>query len=267
VNRLLEVLEVFVDEGSHNRCFVHRDPLRRSDKLGGDSIWRQYVTPELFEDSLRQKHASQQAERYRNDPTVRAKAAERYRREQDERVLREAKKLPPDQLARERVLCNDCKKMKPGAGWCPVHERVTMRNKLEKERRGKTHHFVILTPKDPHEFNSPIIEIDGYVTANLDAAGRLGEIFVRIGKMGDASAIVDLWAMAMSIALQRGEPVKSLFSKCTHTQFWPYGGTRNEKIPRCDSPCDYISKWILMEFSTVTNWEEGQSIPVVEGQP
>lgn len=257
MSRSLDILAIFAEAGDHGRLHHQHD-----------GVWRQWSTPYVDKAARIVANNVRSRDRHRNEPAVRAAAAERHRREvakvkqeQDARVLAAAQKLAPDGLARARALCAECKRKAPGAGWCAAHERIqTMRHKLEKTRDGITHKFVVWSRKHPDE--SPdtdrgklLEEITGYVTANVDKAGRLGEIFIRIGKEGGIGAEMDDWAVAVCQALQYGAPVKNLFEKFTHKQYPPYGRTENPQIPSCTSLKDYVSKFILMNFSKVTNWE------------
>lgn len=270
----LDVLAIFAEEGDHARCFDDRDGVRRS-----------WSTPIVRKAAEMSANAARSLARYHADPFVRAanfatKRRERERvrcereqaqREQDERVRAAAKRVPIDGLARERALCADCRKRMPGAGWCPLHERVTtMRQRLERERAGRTHHFVVIAREDPNDDqNAELREFDGYLTVNVDDKNRLLEIFVRIGKLGEWSQLLDQWAMAVSMALQNGVSVRRIFSKFAHQQFWPNGGTRSAEIPRCSSFTDYISRWILLKYEgTVANWDDPEpTLTMLAGVP
>ena len=141
--------------------------------------------------------------------------------------------------------------------------KAKRREKAMDEREGVTHHFEILT-KCPKlkcvagkigENNcsrckgSGIREVDGYLTCNTDKDGQLREIFIRLGKTGAEEAIYEQWAIAASLAL-RGMHVEKFFRKFVGTRFEPSGATTNEKIPRCTSILDYISRWILLRFAS-----------------
>lgn len=145
--------------------------------------------------------------------------------------------------------------------------KQTMRQKLAIERAGLTHHFVVFAranPQSPDDSN--VREVDGYVIANLDMAGNLREIFVRVGKMGDFAALLDEWAIGVSICLQRGEPVKDLFERFAYKQYEPAGLTKNPALPRCSSLTDYIARWVLLNYAHVPNWEAPKEVePPLEG--
>lgn len=118
-----------------------------------------------------------------------------------------------------------------------------MREKLAKERPGINHKFSIMAAVD-----GKIVEYDGYLHMNVYEDGRLGEVFVRLGKPGDQHAWIDHWAISTSFALQYGTPVDELFWKFVGTRFEPSGPTKNATIPRCSSLLDYIARVVLLHF-------------------
>ena len=144
--------------------------------------------------------------------------------------------------------------------------RRGMRERLPELRAGVTHHFAILAKCNklkcvagkvegrdglydcPRCGGSGTREIDGYLTCNTYEDGRLGEIFIRLGKVGAEEAIYEQWAIAVSTALQFGVPVDAYFRKFVATQFEPSGATRNKEIARCTSVLDYIAKYVLLKY-------------------
>ena len=129
-----------------------------------------------------------------------------------------------------------------------------MREKLPVDRDGITQKFTIITRKEEGgDEGTQIEEIDIYLTANvypLDYAsevkrGKLGEIFLRIGKAGHTEAVYGEWAKNASHALQCGISVDELFRKHVGTRFAPYGATTNKDYPSCTSPLDLVSRWLL----------------------
>jgi ribonucleoside-diphosphate reductase alpha chain len=117
------------------------------------------------------------------------------------------------------------------------------REKLPAERTGMNHHFVIY-----HMTDKGLEELDGYIRTGEYPDGRLGEIFVTIGKPGSTHAMYDQWALGTSMALQYGVPVKELFNKHKDQRFEPAGGTNDPIISRCTSVVDYIAKWIISKY-------------------
>lgn len=131
-----------------------------------------------------------------------------------------------------------------------------MREKLDDLREGVTHHFTVFYRVDVDETGKPIEapdqarveEIDGYIQTGCYADGRLGEVFLKIGRAGDQYAMLDQWAIAFSIALQYGAPLEDLCRKFVGSRFAPFGATRNADIRQCTSLVDYAARWILMKY-------------------
>ncbi len=106
------------------------------------------------------------------------------------------------------------------------------RHKLPDERRSITHKFTVGT----HE---------GYLTVGLYPDGRPGEIFIVMAKEGSTiSGLMDSFALAVSMALQHGVPLKVLVDKFSHTRFEPQGFTGNPAIGHASSIMDYIFRWL-----------------------
>lgn len=119
------------------------------------------------------------------------------------------------------------------------------RERLPDDRDGLTHHFTIFNRRD----DGGVEEVDGYVRTGCYADGRLGELFITIGREGDEAAVYDQWAIAVSMALQHGADVGRLFRKFRTAQFKPYGRTKNEEISQCKSIIDYVSTWVLQKYA------------------
>ncbi len=111
-----------------------------------------------------------------------------------------------------------------------------MRHRLPAERASVTHAFVIAG----HE---------GSITVGLYPNGSPGEIYLRMTKEGSAVAgLLDSLAMAVSLALQHGVPVRVLAQQFAETRFEPSGATENEQIPYALSIMDYLFRWIELRF-------------------
>jgi len=96
--------------------------------------------------------------------------------------------------------------------------RATIAEGLPEERQAVTHHFSIAG----HE---------GYLTVGVYEDGSPGGIFIRISKEGSTiSGLMDSFATAVSLALQRGVPLETLCTKFTHTRFEPSAWSGNPKI-------------------------------------
>lgn len=134
-----------------------------------------------------------------------------------------------------------------------------MRERLPDDRSGKTRHFTILyreekkTPEGKPTSEVVLHEMKGYITANTYPDGRLGEIFVRVGKAGATEAWLDAWALSSSIALQHGAGVDELFGKFVGMRFEPSGAVKwMDGIDRCSSPPDLISRYLIKNYSNKT---------------
>jgi ribonucleoside-diphosphate reductase alpha chain len=113
-----------------------------------------------------------------------------------------------------------------------------LRHRLPGERASITHKFAIAG----HE---------GYITVGLYKDGTPGELFIRMAKEGSTiSGLMDSFAMAVSLAMQHGVPIKLLCDKFQHTRFDPAGFTGNPEIPIAKSVMDYIFRWLDIRFVT-----------------
>ncbi|HTQ85750.1 MAG TPA: vitamin B12-dependent ribonucleotide reductase [Candidatus Solibacter sp.] len=127
-----------------------------------------------------------------------------------------------------------------GAAPAPVAQQEmfpgTRRRKLPETRNSVTHKFSIAS----HE---------GYITVGMYEDGAPGEIFIKMSKEGSTlSGFMDGFAMAVSIGLQYGVPLKSLVDKFINTRFDPSGFTRNPDIRYAKSVLDYIGRWLGGKF-------------------
>jgi ribonucleoside-diphosphate reductase alpha chain len=113
-----------------------------------------------------------------------------------------------------------------------------VRHKLQEERASITHKFNI----GGHE---------GYITVGLYPDGNPGELFITMAKEGSTvSGLMDSFALATSIALQHGVPLKLFCEKFAHTRFEPSGWTSNPDIGFAKSIMDYIFRWLQLRFLT-----------------
>ena len=126
-----------------------------------------------------------------------------------------------------------------------AHEEVdlnspprSVRHKLQEERASITHKFKV----GDHE---------GYITVGLYPNGDPGELFVKMAKEGSTvSGLMDSFALAVSLALQYGVPLKTFCEKFAHTRFEPSGWSGNPDIGYAKSIMDYIFRWLQMRFLT-----------------
>jgi ribonucleoside-diphosphate reductase alpha chain len=133
----------------------------------------------------------------------------------------------------------------PRPGAAAPHEEENLnappravRHKLQEERASITHKFKV----GDHE---------GYITVGLYPNGDPGELFVTMAKEGSTvSGLMDSFALAVSIALQHGVPLKLFCEKFAHTRFEPSGWSGNADIGYAKSIMDYIFRWLQMRFLT-----------------
>jgi ribonucleoside-diphosphate reductase alpha chain len=131
---------------------------------------------------------------------------------------------------------------RPGAA-APQEENLNappraVRHKLQEERASITHKFNI----GGHE---------GYITVGLYPNGDPGELFITMAKEGSTvSGLMDSFALAVSISLQHGVPLKLFCEKFAHTRFEPSGWTGNPDIGFAKSIMDYIFRWLQLRFLT-----------------
>jgi ribonucleoside-diphosphate reductase alpha chain len=64
------------------------------------------------------------------------------------------------------------------------------------------------------------------------------------------SGLMDSFALAVSIALQHGVPLKLFCEKFAHTRFEPSGWSGNPDIGFAKSIMDYIFRWLQLRFLT-----------------
>ncbi len=125
------------------------------------------------------------------------------------------------------------------------------RKKLPQTRKSITHKFEI----SGHE---------GYLTVGLYDDGKPGEIFVSMHKTGSTiRGLMDSWATSVSLNLQYGIPVDTLFSKFRHQKFEPAGFVKNlgggeidskvKQIRTASSIVDYVSQFMLNNFGVSSN--------------
>jgi ribonucleoside-diphosphate reductase alpha chain len=113
-----------------------------------------------------------------------------------------------------------------------------VRHRLQEERASITHKFNV----GGHE---------GYITVGLYPDQSPGELFIKMAKEGSTvSGLMDSFALAVSISLQHGVPLKLLCEKFAHTRFEPSGWTNNPDIGFAKSIMDYIFRWLQLRFLT-----------------
>jgi ribonucleoside-diphosphate reductase alpha chain len=115
-------------------------------------------------------------------------------------------------------------------------EFVAKRRKLPAERQAIAHKFTVGNQ-------------EGYLHVGLFEDGAPGEIFITMAKQGSTlSGLMDAFALAVSVGLQYGVPLKVLVSKYLNSRFDPMGWTDNPQIPVAKSIIDYMFRWMAFKF-------------------
>jgi ribonucleoside-diphosphate reductase alpha chain len=110
------------------------------------------------------------------------------------------------------------------------------RHRLPDERKSLTHKFSVAGH-------------DGYIIVGMYEDGAPGEVFIKMAKEGSTlSGVMDGFALAMSIGLQYGVPLRALVDKLVNTRFEPSGFTRTPQIRMASSVLDYIARWLGWKF-------------------
>lgn len=105
------------------------------------------------------------------------------------------------------------------------------------------------------EITSPVTgqTQDGYITANRNLDGTLGEVFLT--GFGKSGSTLEGWtqfaAMLFSIGLQYGMELQMICRKTAHMKFDPYGKTTDPEIPWCNSVPDYMVRWLALHFGDI----------------
>ncbi len=110
------------------------------------------------------------------------------------------------------------------------------RLRLPKSRSGRTTSFTVAGA-------------EGYMTSGAYEDGRLGEVFLKLGKQGSTlSGVMDAFSIAVSIGLQYGVPLESFVQKFTNLKFEPAGMTDDPDIRIAQSIMDYIFRRLALDY-------------------
>jgi len=95
-----------------------------------------------------------------------------------------------------------------------------------------------------------IADCDGYVNAGeYPETGELGEIFLKVAKQGSTLAgVMDAFAIAISIGLQYGVPLKAYVDKFINMRFEPSGITDDPDFRFASSIVDYIFRRLAADY-------------------
>ena len=111
-----------------------------------------------------------------------------------------------------------------------------IRHKMPKVRVSKT-------------FSFRVADCHGYVTVGEFEDGRPGEVFLKVAKQGSTLAgIMDGFAIAVSLGLQYGVPLRTFVEKFTNVRFEPAGMTDDREIRFATSLLDYIFRRLAVEY-------------------
>lgn len=110
------------------------------------------------------------------------------------------------------------------------------RQRLPKSRVGRTTSFTVAGA-------------EGYITTGNYEDGRLGEVFMKLGKQGSTLAgVMDAFSIALSIALQYGVPLETYVQKFTNLKFEPAGMTDDPDLRIVHSIIDYVFRRLALDY-------------------
>ncbi len=110
------------------------------------------------------------------------------------------------------------------------------RQRLPKQRLGRTTSFTVGGA-------------EGYMTSSQYEDGRLGELFLKLGKQGSTLAgVMDAFSIAISIALQYGVPLETYVQKFTNLKFEPAGMTDDPDLRIAQSIIDYVFRRLALDY-------------------
>src|SRR5438876_2888734 len=119
-----------------------------------------------------------------------------------------------------------------------------VRRKLPKKRDSKT-------------FSFRVADCHGYVTVGEFEDGQPGELFLKVAKQGSTLAgIMDGFAIAVSLGLQFGVPLRTFGEKFTNVRFEPAGMTDDRELRFATSLLDYIFRRMAVEYLPVDERRE-----------
>ena len=110
------------------------------------------------------------------------------------------------------------------------------RNRLPKSRVSRTTSF-------------SVAGAEGYMTSGQYNDGKLGEVFLKLGKQGSTLAgVMDAFSIAVSIGLQYGVPLEQFVQKFTNLKFEPAGLTDDPDVRMAQSIMDYIFRRLSLDY-------------------
>jgi ribonucleoside-diphosphate reductase alpha chain len=131
-----------------------------------------------------------------------------------------------------------------GSNRSKVAEKKPQRRHLPATRASETHKFAIAG----HE---------GFLTYSAYDDGTLAEIFIRMSKQGSTLAgLLDAFAIAVSVALQYGVPLRDMARRFCYARFEPAGYTDNPEVQVATSIVDYLFRYLGQRFLSESDMEE-----------
>ena len=125
------------------------------------------------------------------------------------------------------------------AGETKIVEKVVyapVRKRLPKSRVSRTTSFTVGGA-------------EGYMTSGAHDDGKLGEVFLKLGKQGSTLAgVMDAFSIAVSIGLQYGVPLETYVSKFTNLRFEPAGLTDDPDVRMAQSLMDYVWRRLALDY-------------------
>lgn len=116
-------------------------------------------------------------------------------------------------------------------------------------------HLPATRPSETHKFS--IAGHEGFLTYSIYEDGALAEIFIRMSKQGSTLAgLLDVFAIAISIALQYGVPLKNFVKRFSYSRFEPAGYTGNPDVQVATSIADYIFRYLALRFLPESDLDE-----------
>ncbi|MGH3767234.1 MAG: hypothetical protein ACRDS0_01080 [Pseudonocardiaceae bacterium] len=117
-----------------------------------------------------------------------------------------------------------------------IAEPLTDRRRMPRRRCGYT-------------TSVTIGDADFYLTANPNADGSLGEVFIKFGKQGSTlGGLLDAVSISVSIGLQSGVPLETFVSKYINMRFEPFGMTDDPDLTTVTSILDYVFRRLALDY-------------------
>jgi ribonucleoside-diphosphate reductase alpha chain len=102
--------------------------------------------------------------------------------------------------------------------------------------------------RDSRTTSFSVGDAKGYMTAGHYDDGKVGELFLKLGKQGSTlSGFMDAFAIAVSVGLQHGVPLETYVEKFTGMEFEPKGFTGDPDVRMAKSVYDYVFKRLALD--------------------